>query len=603
MKLLFKIHFILCLFFLSNTASAEVKASVAQSTVYQGDPVTLVIENNQNNQAQPDLSPLQTDFEVLGTSTSSQVNFINGNRSFKKSWSIDLQPKSLGEIQIPSIRVGDEKTEPVTVTVNKLPPEVAQETSKHVFIESSVDIKEGEIYVQQQIPYTVKFFYDSAMQTGEVISPKIENANIRQLGNDRRYQVIRAGKKFKVIEKHFVISPEKSGTLVIPPTLVKGRIALDGGDSLQLRKRMDGTDMLNRFFNDFRQDPFFNSPFDDFFGQRSIGPSRPFSINSQSMEVNVLPVPKSFEGKAWLPAESVVAKDSWSKQPPVLRVGEPVTRQIAIQVKGLAGSQIPNIEIPKPAGMKVYPEQPRSETPNDGNTVHGVQRINVTYIPDKEGKVTIPEINIDWWDVNKKEARVYTFPEWNLNVTEGSSAISVMPNQEPMEDVNPEAEQSLGETLEPIPSYWGWETLSAVLLGFVVMLLGYLFFRKRNKISPVTKEKETTQQKALVDLQALKSSLLTACQENDKHMAARLLIKTVKASWNDPSINNLGLLASNLNYGSQVVKELEQSLYGTTNSAWDGNDLSALIEKGLFRKTPKVIARSDTELAPLYPAL
>jgi len=601
MKLFIKITFFICIVLMSRITFAEVKASVAQAKVYQGDPVTLIIENNQNNQAQPDLSPLQTDFEILGTSTSSQVNFVNGNRSFKKSWSIDLQPKSLGEIKIPAISVGGDETEPVVVTVNKLPPEVAEETRKHVFIESTVDIKEGETYVQQQIPYTVKLFYDSAMQTGEVISPKIENANIRHLGNDRKYQVIRAGKKFVVIEKRFVISPEKSGPLLIPPTLVKGRIALNKGDSQQLNPQVDETDMLNRLFKDFRQDPFFNSPFDDLFGRRSIGPTRPFSVSSQSIEVNVLPVPDAFKGKAWLPAEEVIATDSWAKQPPVFKVGEPVIRQLVLQVKGLASSQIPEIEIPRPAGVKVYPEQPRSETPNDGNTVYGIQRMDITYIPDKEGKVTIPEINIDWWDVNKKEARVYTLPEWNLSVAageEGAVAASTQ-NPAPMEDANPEAEHSLGETLEPIPGYWGWEILSAIALGILAIISGFFYFKARNK--RVIEEKPIAAKKPLVDLQALRNSLLDACQQNDKHMAARLLIKTIKAAWNDSSINNLGLVATNLTQGREVVRDLEQSLYGTKDQAWDGSDLYRLVENGLQRKTPKVISRSDIGLAPLYP--
>ncbi len=273
-----------------------------QSSVFEGDQITLIIQSDLNNNTQPDLTSLQKDFEVQGSSTSSQINIINGSRSFKKTWTIELMPKSVGKLEIPEITVGSEKTNSLRVTIANLPPEVAAETSKHIFIESSVELdndETSEIYVQQQIPYTVKLYYDSAMQTGEVFSPQIENANIRALGNDKKYQVVRAGKKYVVVEKRFVISPEKSGVLHIPPTIVRGRIALSGGDSPNLKKRMDGTDMLNQFFGGQNKNPFFNTPFNEFFGRRSIGPSRPFSVSGEALDVNVLPVPESFKGDAW----------------------------------------------------------------------------------------------------------------------------------------------------------------------------------------------------------------------------------------------------------------------------------------------------------------
>ncbi|MEE9445964.1 MAG: BatD family protein, partial [Cocleimonas sp.] len=74
-----------------SNALAAVKASLEQATVYEGDPITLLIETSQNTNAKPDLSVLQKDFQVLATSTSSQVNVFNGERSFKKTWTVSLQ--------------------------------------------------------------------------------------------------------------------------------------------------------------------------------------------------------------------------------------------------------------------------------------------------------------------------------------------------------------------------------------------------------------------------------------------------------------------------------------------------------------------------------
>lgn len=582
-----------------NPVFAAVKASINQTTVFEGDPVTLTIETSENNHSQPNLTPLKKDFDVLEENRNSQISILNGRRSFKKIWSIELQPKLKGEITIPEISVGKDKTQALILTIKTLPPEVMAETRKHIFIESSIDISSDETYVQQQIPYTVKLFYDATMQSGEIYSPKVKNANIRQLSDDRKYQVIRGGKKFIVLEKHFVISAEKSGKLHIPATSVKGRIALSGGDSPRLRRRMDETAMLNQFFNDFTSDPFFRSPFDRMFNRRrSVGPSRPFSISSKTIDVNILPVPASFTGSAWLPAEDLLITDSWATKPAELKVGEPVTRTLVLQVKGLASSQIPKIHIPKPAGIKVYPEQARTDTPNDGNTVYGIQRIDITYIPNKEGSVTIPEIAVDWWDIKNKKQQTFTLPEWNLVVAAGavgSNAPSI--NNEPMSDANPESEkQTLNTEQQNNPKQWNVKIVAATI-GVLLLLFSAIFthFKKKQRNKHSLKQRSKP-----VSIKKLQSSLSQACQKNNKHLSARLLLKFTRALWNDSAIQNLGMLASQLNQGTETIKELEKSLYAADSAKWDGKELQILIEKGIQQKQKNHTLENEG-LAPLYP--
>lgn len=583
-----------------NQAHAEVKAYLSQKSFYQGDPITLKIESNKNQNVEPDLSGLIKDFEIKGSNTSSQMSITNGNRSYKKTWTIELQAKALGQFIIPKIKVGNETTQAIQLNVTELPPEIAAETSKHIFIEAEVDIQNDEIYVQQQIPYNVKFFYDAAMQTGEVILPTIKNANIRVVGREKKYQVVRAGNKYVVVDRRYVISPEKSGKLIIPPTIVQGRIAITGGDSPQLRKRMNEVDMLNELFFDLNSGSTFSNPFDPFFSKRSIGPTRPYKANSKAIEVNVLPVPESFTGSAWLPAEEIKMQDSWTTDPPELKTGEPATRTIVMQVKGLGSSQIPEIQIPKPAGMKVYPEQAKSETPNDGNTIYGIQRVNITYIPDKAGNVIIPEINVNWWDVNNKQQKTYTLPEWNLNVAAGAlTPNGTSTESEIMNDVNPEAELSLATDLDSFPNYWGWEFLLGVFILMAGLLSSLIYFiNKRFQNTPKRIEKNKNR-KAVIDGQALKISLLNACKSNDKKLASDLLIKHAQFIFQDPKIQNLGVLTNKLEIGSDVVKELDVSLYADQTNHWNGNDLHQLVNQGLQSK--QKTKNLESGLAPLYP--
>jgi len=294
-------------------------------------------------------------------------------------------------------------------------------------------------------------------------------------------------------------------------------------------------------------------------------------------------------------------QDSWEKNPPNLKVGEPVTRTIIMQVKGLASSQIPEIFIPKPMGMKVYPEQAKGETPNDGNTIYGIQRVDISYIPDKSGPVVIPEITVDWWDVNNKQQQTYTLPEWNLNVEAGAAA-TIEAESEPMvmDDVNPEAEVSIEEVFITAPSYWGWEALLAVLAVIAILLWSLTHqVNKRIKKSPkrVLKNKKKND---LIAERRIKISLLKACEANDNKTAAELLIKHAQALSPDLKIQNLGILKNRLIKGTTIIKQLEASLYASDSQHWNGTDLHRLVSQGLSLK--ENVKNSQTiGLAPLYP--
>jgi hypothetical protein len=591
---------------------ADVKAYLNQSDFFEGDPVTLKIETTTNSNAKPDLSPLQKDFTIIGTSANSQISIMNGQRTFKKSWTVELQPNKKGKLQIPSITLGDKKTNALSLVIADLPPEVTAETSKHIFIETSINTEGKSTFVQQQIPYTVKLFYDATMQTAQIQTPVFKNANLEKLGADKRYEVVRAGKRFSVVEKRFVISPEKSGTLHIPPASVTGRIALSGGDSQTLRRRMDETDMLNNFFNDFRNDPFFKDSFaGGFLSSRSRGPSKPFTLRSESIDVDVLPVPDAFTGSSWLPAEDLVIKDSWATNPPDLKVGVPVTRSLTLQAKGLDSSQIPDIVFPTPKNIKSYPDKAKSETRTDGNTVYGIQHTEINYIPDTAGKITIPKIKVDWWDVKKKKQRTFVLPAWNLNVAPDLSDYTNPEDQNtPSANNSPETsiESNAVEKIDNNPTllsnisekYWGWRIIIAAPLALI--LFAYLIYRynyRRKKQHKPLRSKMPT--KKTQDAKVVHSVLLQACKNNNKQQAATKLITYAQIKWQDDSVQNLGNLAARLSHGSGIVRELEQSLYSINAEKWDGKALAKLLEDGLQQKQMIKPNLSDG-LTPLYPA-
>ncbi len=313
-----------------------------RTTVQVGSTLTLSIESDGAQSGErPDVTPLRKDFDVLGTSTSSETAFVNGSRSDRTRWLVRLQPRHTGTIDIPPISVGGEHTAALELKVTETSPAAANSASKHVFLEAEIAATGKSIYVQQQIPYTVRLYYDGTVQSGELAAPDAANAIVEQLGEDKRFTAMRDGREYNVIERRYAIAPEKSGVLHIPPAIFQG-IA----EAPQTRQDDAGPteDLMDRML---RGTPFANDPF--FKGSMGTNiafgdPGRPVAARSQEITLDVEPRPATAKGN-WLPAEQITLHDSWEDNPPQLKVGEPVTRTITIEARGLAASQIPALSL------------------------------------------------------------------------------------------------------------------------------------------------------------------------------------------------------------------------------------------------------------------
>ncbi len=118
---------------------AEVKATLDRYQAFEGDQLTLTIETNNPNAPQPDLTPLSNDFRILGTRTGTSVRIVNGVRSDKITWRIGLEPLKLGRLQVPSLRVGQEQTRPLELTVREIPAEIKEQQARQLFVETEID--------------------------------------------------------------------------------------------------------------------------------------------------------------------------------------------------------------------------------------------------------------------------------------------------------------------------------------------------------------------------------------------------------------------------------------------------------------------------------
>jgi hypothetical protein len=226
-----------------------------------------------------------------------------------------------------------------------------------------------------------------------------------------------------------------------------------------------------------------NSLLNDFFGSSPLrAQGRQVRTGSEPATVEILPRPDGLAGN-WLPAEEIRLHDSWTENPPQLRAGEPVTRTITVEARGLTGSQIPVLEPGEPADTRLYPEQPVIDSRTDGNKVFGFSRQSFTYIPDRTGKLRVPPIELAWWNIDKDQEELAQLPEWELNVARGSGAAARPPAQSAPSG-KPDNAPSAGSTSEsrtPLSESPGTTLLERywwILVLLLIVPLLYLLARK-----------------------------------------------------------------------------------------------------------------------------
>lgn len=596
--------------------NAAVTATLDRNAIYTGDTVTLRIATTGDDEGkQPDLAPLAKDFEVLGTSSSSQIRIINGQRSDKHEWLVELAPLKKGPLTIPALTVGKSKTAALTLQVSEQPAAATAQAGAPVFIRSEIRPSQGDTYVQQQILYTTRLYYRIPLIEASFTDPKPENAVVEQLGEDRQYNTTIDGQGYQVVERRYAIFPERSGKLTIAPTVFSGRTVSETG-------RRSPFGRMDSMIEQMLSQGGFN---DRFFGGTPFGdPGKRVRLASNTLTLDIKPRPDSYSGNHWLPTRNLALQDSWASAPPVFRAGEPVTRTLTLEAEGLEASQLPNIQMDGSDSLRIYPEQPELSNRTDGDWIYGRSEQRFTYVPSQPGKLDFPPVEVTWWDSVNHRQESSVLPPWDVMVEPGSGA-SVAPTAAtgPATPPAKAAAQANGATTTGAPApattdadtgadprlYW---QLGGGLGVAVLLAAAFLRMRRQRKPEPPVPQAaaprsatDTPLPARTVDNKALshsRQSLRDACARSDPQSAARALLDWAAATWPEQSPRSLGALAVRVGQGAEHIRELEAVLYGAGAQGWDGQALWKAVKDGLLSPGKGAAPAQPTDGAPpLYP--
>lgn len=562
------------LLLLSTQTWAAVSAFVDRNPVALDESLTLTIESDGGGDA-PDFSLLQNDFDLLGQSSNTSLQIINGQVSRKQQWQVQLMAKHAGEIQIPAFAVGGEKSQPLLLNVTAgANPQQAQQ-SDDIFIEVSAAPK--NVYVQQQLLYTVKLYFSLSMADGNTLSePKVTggDAIVVKLGDNRQYQTTVNGRRYGVMEQQYALYPQKSGALTIEPLVFEGNVVEQG--------RSGGS-----FFDPFNQT------------------TRHVRLRSKAVKFEVQPMPASITAH-WLPAHSVQLLEQWSEEPPKFVVGEPITRTLAVMADGLTAAQLPVVGHDLPAGLKSYPDQPQLKDTKDAKGVTGLRQEKIALIPTQPGTLTLPAIELTWWNTDKKQLEKARLPERTVTVAAGSGIAAPQANsvtsQPQMADQTVSNDTSALADVAKLTNFTttaGWWPWLALVFGIAWLITLIAWWRRGAVVKPVTTSKTAADQQRL---QPLELRLRKACQQNDAIQSKAALLAWAKARWPQqppvslPSIANLCPTPL-----AEPITALDRALYAEGNAAWQGQQLWQVFEQ--HKPVDDLAGKTNTAgLEPLYRA-
>ena len=454
---------------LISTALAQsgLHASVDRNTIRMGETVRLTIEAmEQINGNDIDLSGVERDFNVLGRSSSSSINIVNGVQAIRMQLLFELEPLREGSATIPAISIGKQSTKPVTLTI--LPEDIVAGQSSAFVVE--VIANPEQTWVEAPITLSIKLFINDSVNLleGSLDEPRIEGAQLQRLGEDVRYTATKKSNRYSVVERRYVMHTSRSGTLAIPEVRFTGEIADTSRSS------------LNSFFRQGRR----------------------VNARSEAFNVTIKSPPDSYTGKKWLPASELQLSEVWENDAQQLEVGVPTTWTLKIAARGLRGQQLPEFDISFPESISAYPDKPKIESGLDQSQLIGVLEQKIALVPLQAGTLNIPSVEVSWWDIEENIEKKVQLPARTVTVVE-NQAVARQGSSTDGASATLIANENAKNLL-----YWQYATIILSVLWLVTLaILIRIYNRQNSKYAKLTNT-DTSVSASAVSRSEIKKALL-----------------------------------------------------------------------------------------------
>ena len=520
----------LCLL-LSMPTTARITAEVDRTNIAMGETLRLTLTADAGERPdQISLDQLEIDFEILQRSSSTSARLIGGEQNITRTLEIELSPLREGVLTIPAFNTGGRRTTPTAIKVSPEPEFALAE--ELVTFDATVD--NTEVYVQAQVILTITLQQAINLDNRAVSDVDIPDTYQEPL-EQKSFQRRSGGRLWQVTELRYALFPQKSGDLLIPAIAFSGRELLPGRSLLGAR-----------------------------LGRR-------IAIKSDPINIRVKPVPATFPGDVWLPAQQLSLTSRWSAAPEQLSTGDSTTRTLEITAQGLQGSQLPPVTSLGGTGgikgLRFYPDKETIEQREIPLGLEGYRLQSEALVSSEAGNWTLPERTIPWWNTKTDTLEFARLPEERIRVTD-----LLAPKDSANSDIATTPVLTEGTTV----SRRLWQ-MSAATGWLLAAILGALLWLRR-------RDAKANPPHGQADIDAQKThhlmSVRKACSTNDP-VAARLAVLTWgHKRFDDSSPNTLNEIAARVGGDLAVeLRAIDTLLFSKeSNPSWQGAKLFKLLK-------------------------
>ena len=396
-----KRNILLLTFFISGLLSAqEVSFDAKVSKKQLGINERLRVDFTMNTDGDNFEPPSFENFTVVGGPSQSINNsWINGVRSFSKSYSYFLAPKKRGEFTIGQATIEIDgktyKTLPVKITVTaaidkpKDPNDPNYIASEKIHLVA--EISNGNPYLNETITVVYKLYV--AQNTGvrnwrEIDSPRYNDfwsQNIDVKGIDIKQGTYNGEDYRYVVLRKTVLYPQKTGKLTIEP------LSLDITVEVPSNRR-------------------------DVFG-RSFMSTVNRTVASRNRVINVKPLPENGKPENFSGAVgSFDFKVTTNKES--LKATEALELKVSVSGKG----NLKLFRLPKPtlpSALEVYEPEHSEKVNTRTSGMQGTISDSYTVVPNFQGSYPIPKVSFSYFDLKTKQYKTLTSERLIIEVNEG----------------------------------------------------------------------------------------------------------------------------------------------------------------------------------------
>ena len=511
--------------------AATLTASIDRSTVSIDETLTLTLQiDSRSVTGQPDLTPLTDKFQILNRSKSTQIRAINGRSEASTRWELQLAPLVAGDVVIPPFNLNGAYSQPLQLTVTAAQPSSRKPVVANDEVTLQLSVNNKDVYVGQQVLASLQLQTSIGLTSLELEQLSLDNAEVIPLG-EQQFQKTQNGRRYQIYQLNYAIIPRQVGALNLPSLRM---VALKQQPRTQYGSRR---------------------------GQS-------LQLKTQSQAINVKPQPPGYTSgynNSWLPASQLSLKQTLSRPTDGYRVGTPISRQLQINAQGLQANRLPELIFSPQAGVKHYPEPAKLDQKKSAAGLDASQVESYVLVPTRAGTITLPAIEIRWWDTLNDRPQVARIDEQTLEVLAADNVIEPNRNvQVPIAATQPAPttpntsgnsggvatnfQHSNTSTKERLITNIAWALLCA--------LLATLWLRARARSPSQTAKSQVTSevgQTPTNDEELAYQQLQAACRQGDWQS-----IRNALADWRQlaepPALENEAL--------TKQIKRLDQALYG-----------------------------------------